>query len=153
MVGVDERRLERQPMNIYKKYKHRIVLHYRVSDAELLHEYVSSDLFISLSTSEGYGIPVADAIGFGIDVVLRDIDVYRELTKTGVGGLSRCSFVQDWRGCAKSIAEKVSSRKREGDKGPIDSSVNLRQKRYEAHLADSERVVLSELCSLVCGEK
>ena len=54
---------------------------YKKAATELLADYLNSDLFISLSRNEGYGIPVADAVAFGIPVVARSICAYREIKR------------------------------------------------------------------------
>ena len=66
---------------------------YRRSAYELYKDYLDCSLVCSLSEKEGYGMPVADAIGFGIPVVARSIDAYKEIKlgmdKQGLLGLGK----------------------------------------------------------------
>ena len=55
---------------------------YKREACELYRDYLSCSLVCSLSTEEGYGMPVADALGFGIPVVARSIDAYKEIKRT-----------------------------------------------------------------------
>ena len=54
---------------------------YRKESGELIDEYLGCSLVCSLSEEEGYGMPVADALGFGIPVVARSIGAYEELKR------------------------------------------------------------------------
>ncbi|MDT0182964.1 glycosyltransferase family 1 protein [Microbacterium sp. ARD31] len=49
-----------------------------VSDAELSWLYRRADVFLMLSLDEGYGLPIAEAVGFGTPVLASDIEVFRE---------------------------------------------------------------------------
>ncbi|MBL7773130.1 MAG: glycosyltransferase family 4 protein [Chitinophagaceae bacterium] len=50
-----------------------------LTDDALIELYAKSELFISYSAYEGFGLPVAEAIHFGCKVLCADIPVYREL--------------------------------------------------------------------------
>lgn len=50
-----------------------------ISDNELVEEYLNCDLYLSLSADEGFGIPLDDALGFGIKCVASMIDAYIEI--------------------------------------------------------------------------
>jgi len=49
-----------------------------VTNDKLIALYRQSELFVSLSKDEGFGIPVLEALHFGCKVLLSDIDVYKE---------------------------------------------------------------------------
>ena len=151
MVGVDVRRLNARERDIYNRYKRQIRLHYRVSDSELLQKYVDSDLFVSLSYMEGFGIPVADALGFGMNVIVRDIDVYRELAGSAVRDGGNCNIVQDWTGCARLIEQGVYTEKLAKGRISRRYRASRRQVKYAEHIAKAEFDVKSELSSVVHG--
>jgi glycosyltransferase involved in cell wall biosynthesis len=50
-----------------------------VSDQELLHEYESASYLIQASHAEGFGLPIVEARSHGIQVIARDIPVFREI--------------------------------------------------------------------------
>ena len=58
-----------------------VEIRYRRKASELISDYLGCSLFCSLSIEEGYGMPVADALGFGIPVVARSIGAYKELKR------------------------------------------------------------------------
>ena len=52
--------------------------HYQLSNIQLCSLFLNTNLFVSLSFFEGFGIPVLDSKCFAIPSVISDIDVYRE---------------------------------------------------------------------------
>ena len=52
-----------------------------IDDSLLYSLYLNANYFISLSSNEGFGIPVFEALRFGVNVILSDISVYRELVE------------------------------------------------------------------------
>ena len=54
---------------------------------ELIKELSFSYIFCSPSSVEGFGISVIEAAAAGIPYVISDIDVFKEVTKNGLGGL------------------------------------------------------------------
>ncbi|MBQ9538866.1 MAG: glycosyltransferase [Treponema sp.] len=54
-----------------------------IEDKELARLYEGSDAYISASYAEGFGLPVTEAAGYGLPLLLRDIPVFREV---GGGG-------------------------------------------------------------------
>jgi len=54
------------------------IFHCQLSNIELCSLYLNTNLFVSLSFFEGFGIPLLDSKCFAIPSVLSDIDVYRE---------------------------------------------------------------------------
>jgi glycosyltransferase involved in cell wall biosynthesis len=50
-----------------------------VSDQELLQEYESATYLIQASHAEGFGLPIVEALSHGIEVIARDIPVFREI--------------------------------------------------------------------------
>jgi glycosyltransferase involved in cell wall biosynthesis len=51
----------------------------RVSDEELDQLYRTSTALISASVDEGFGLPLIEAGQYGLPVILRDIEIYREV--------------------------------------------------------------------------
>jgi len=51
----------------------------RLSESELIHLYQRSEIVVSLSSYEGFGIPVLEGLYFNSKVLCADIPVYREL--------------------------------------------------------------------------
>jgi len=94
----------------------RVTVKYGRSEEELMEDYLDCDIVVSLSTEEGYGMPVADALGFGIPVVARSIGSYREIKEN----LDDCGIIHladDLGQCveraAKLISESAGKRGRE----------------------------------------
>jgi glycosyltransferase involved in cell wall biosynthesis len=58
----------------------KIVLTGRVSDADLAQRYLSADAFLCMSLHEGFGIPVLEAMAFGLPVFIRDGNATAEVT-------------------------------------------------------------------------
>ena len=83
LVGVEEVELEKRLAIIYAENRDRITLKKGIRGKELLALYMDSDVFVSLSVDEGYGIPLADAAGFGIPVIARDIPAFSEIANMG----------------------------------------------------------------------
>lgn len=50
------------------------------SDEELRGEYLGAGAFVSLSSEEGFGLPVVEAAAAGLPLILSDIPVYREVS-------------------------------------------------------------------------
>ncbi|MDC2974974.1 glycosyltransferase, partial [Prochlorococcus sp. AH-736-K09] len=50
-----------------------------ISEENLIREYLETDLFISTSIAEGFGIPLLDALLFGINCLATDISSYKEI--------------------------------------------------------------------------
>jgi len=71
-----------------------------LKDAQLAAFYRNCDLFVTLSTVEGFGLPLAEAIAYGARAIASDVPVHREI------GEERCEYV-DLRGndVAMRIAE------------------------------------------------
>ena len=57
----------------------RIKILVNITDQELLELYKESEIFISLSAYEGFGIPVLEALSMNCKILISDIPVYREL--------------------------------------------------------------------------
>jgi glycosyltransferase involved in cell wall biosynthesis len=57
----------------------RMTLHLGVSDAELHQAYSSAALFVFPSLSEGFGIPLLEAMSAGCPIVASDIPAFREV--------------------------------------------------------------------------
>lgn len=55
--------------------------------ADVLRAVAGSSVFVSASEIEGFGIVVVEACAVGCPIVVSDIDVFREVTAGGTGGL------------------------------------------------------------------
>ncbi len=68
-VGLNEQNLKSNSIKVYSN----------VSDAELMDFYKRSEIIVSLSEYEGFGIPILEGMKFGCKVLCSNIPVYREL--------------------------------------------------------------------------
>lgn len=66
--------------NLPKGVKDRILCKSHISDAELGAYYRGASCFISASKFEGLGMPVVEAMSFGLPVLLSDIPPHREVS-------------------------------------------------------------------------
>jgi len=57
----------------------RAILLHDLSDKQLMQYYRRAEIFVSLSSYEGFGIPVLEALAFGCKVLCSDIETYHEL--------------------------------------------------------------------------
>ena len=57
----------------------RIIFKQHIDDAELMDLYETAEIVVSLSSYEGFGIPLLEGLYFGCKIVCSDIPVYREL--------------------------------------------------------------------------
>lgn len=69
-----------EEVNLITSDRVRVNLLGKVDDSELLTLYLEASVFCSLSSNEGFGIPLDDALGFGIDCVTSNIDAYKEVS-------------------------------------------------------------------------
>lgn len=61
----------------------RIVFHNGVSDAEYAALLDDRAVLATLSLDEGYGLPVAEALAFGVPAVVSDLEIFREVAGEG----------------------------------------------------------------------
>jgi glycosyltransferase involved in cell wall biosynthesis len=64
----------------------RVTLHGKLSDTDMHNRYRDSGLFVSLSEHEGFGVPLLEAMAFGLPVIARDAAAVSE-TLGGAGAL------------------------------------------------------------------
>lgn len=57
------------------------------SHLDVLRDVAASTVFVSASEIEGFGIVVVEAAALGCPIVVSDIEVFREVTSDGTGGL------------------------------------------------------------------
>lgn len=62
--------------NFYEKYLFWLK---NVNDEELSYLYTNSDALIAASIDEGFGLPIIEALNYDIDVICRDIPIFREV--------------------------------------------------------------------------
>lgn len=79
IYGIELSKTDSQFRSWVEREKDRVEIKYRRNEEELLRDYLECDFVVSLSKEEGYGMPIADAIGFGIPVVAMSIESYREI--------------------------------------------------------------------------
>lgn len=78
-----------------------------ISDEYLRELYLSAQALLSLSEAEGFGLPNVEAGAFGVPVMARDIEVFREVCPSGT------SFVRrdiDAEGLADAVSEWMQRR-------------------------------------------
>lgn len=71
---------------------HRVELAGYVTDAALSTFYSQADALLHPSLFEGFGVPVAEAIGLGLPAIVSDLPVLREISR---GGATFCSDPKD----------------------------------------------------------
>lgn len=60
-----------------------IVFHNGVSDAEYAELLADRAILATLSLDEGYGLPIAEALAFGVPAVVSDLEIFREVAGEG----------------------------------------------------------------------
>lgn len=60
-----------------------IVFHNGVSDAEYAALLADGAILATLSLDEGYGLPIAEALAFGVPAVVSDLEIFREVAGEG----------------------------------------------------------------------
>lgn len=75
LVGKQGKAFKRMETNEYINVEYRD----NVSDRDLEELYLSCDLCVNLSSYEGFGLPVLEALTLGAKVLCSDIEVFREL--------------------------------------------------------------------------
>lgn len=67
----------------HKEFGKRLFWFEGISDEYLRQVYLSSTALLSLSLAEGFGLPNVEAASFGLPVIARDIEVFREICAQG----------------------------------------------------------------------
>jgi glycosyltransferase involved in cell wall biosynthesis len=60
-----------------------VVFHGGVSDAEYAELLSDRAILATLSLDEGYGLPIAEALAFGVPAVVSDLEIFREVAGEG----------------------------------------------------------------------
>lgn len=68
-------RLDHLLGSLTRQEAERLTLLTKVTDNQLLHEYLDADAFLMASTYEGFGLPVAEALALRTPTVISDLDV------------------------------------------------------------------------------
>jgi glycosyltransferase involved in cell wall biosynthesis len=68
-----------EEINLLIRYPHNIRFVQNITDNEMNRLIAGSEVFVSCSKYEGFGIPVLNSLRLGTTVVLNKIDVYREI--------------------------------------------------------------------------
>ena len=66
--------------NLPENVKNRFHLMRHISNADMAYLYTNAKLYVSASLFEGLGMPVVEALYFGLPVILSDIEVHREIS-------------------------------------------------------------------------
>jgi len=60
----------------------KLFMHGRLSDSEMLKHLSNSSATIFASFGEGFGLPIVEAAALGTPLILRDLPVFREVTRS-----------------------------------------------------------------------
>tara|TARA_B100000989_G_C19492070_1_gene450272 strand:+ start:296 stop:1306 length:1011 start_codon:yes stop_codon:yes gene_type:complete len=85
-----------------------IIYHNYVSDRKLISLYESSEIFIFPSIYEGFGLPLADALHFGMPIFALDTDINREVLETNANYF--LTF-EEFKNCFNSVKKYPQSNK------------------------------------------
>ena len=107
---------------------------------ELMDDYLNCSLLCSLSIEEGYGMPVADALGFGIPVVARAIGAYEEI-KREIDAMGLLKLGRDVDECVREAAQVIVQYSGDGNK-------RERIEKYKDFCARSDKVARCMLIEL-----
>lgn len=77
-----------------------------ISNKELVKKYLEADFFLSTSIEEGFGMPLLDALCFGVKSIVSDIPTYREI-RDSYSSLN-CLLIKDHH-IAKSYVNQINS--------------------------------------------
>lgn len=80
LVIVGEDSWKKENINIDEKLKSRIVFLKNISNEELGHIYSNAKVFCFVSLDEGFGLPIVEAMSFGIPVICSNISVMPEVS-------------------------------------------------------------------------
>lgn len=94
-----------------KALRERIRIISHITDADLGYLYAHAKVYVSASCYEGLGMPVVEAMSFGVPVVLSDIAIHREVS------LGQANYFpkESPDGLYRSLKEVLSSEMRIGD--------------------------------------
>jgi len=130
LVGIDATELSPYCLDIYKRHKQHLVLARRISNESLLASYLGADIFLSVSTNEGYGIPLADALGFGLEVVARRIKAYEEV-RDSLDISGRVVLFDRYEEFLSLVCQKIGGRR-----DVVDKAIEVieRKKAYKSYI-------------------
>lgn len=83
-----------------------IILMEKVSDKELISLYSHADIFILISFSEGFGLPVLEAMKFDVPIIISNIGALTEIAKDAALVVNPANFEE----IAKAIFELFNSK-------------------------------------------
>ncbi len=113
-----------------------------IADSELISFYQTAEIVVSLSTYEGFGIPLLEGLYFRCKILCSDIPVYRELYE---GYASFCDPIS-----VSSIVQELK-KATEGDKVVEREKVNLLLERF--NYERSARTIIEKVSSLCSGSR
>jgi len=99
LVIVGEDSWKKENINVDKKLKSRIVFLKNISNEELGYIYSNAKVFCFVSLDEGFGLPIVEAMSFGIPVICSNISVMPEVSGNAGILVDPCS--------ENEIAEKI----------------------------------------------
>lgn len=137
IYGIDEKRVKGEFREYVERKKCSLQIKNRRESSELFSDYLECDVLVSLSTDEGYGMPVSDACAFGIQSIVRDIGAFREQSSNSLGS-GGIMLVEDVRECAERVKDVYDVL---GESGRVDTRQrkNERALLYEKALKEELR--------------
>jgi len=89
----------------HPEFERRLLFHDAPDDAQLMSLYRGSDILLSTSLDEGFGLPLMEASALGLGVVCSDIPVYREIC----GGTARFVPLDDPARAAEVLSDAIGA--------------------------------------------
>ena len=133
-----------------KKLEKQVAFHGHVSDKEKIRDFYSrADIFVFPTLHEGFGIPVLEAMAFGLPIIASDVAAVPELIKDGDNGiLIPPANSEELAKALKSLAESAPLRKKYGT-----NASRVFEKKYRQFLPENIGAKVYNACIIAQGRK